>query len=176
MIRILLVSFPHCALCVPSGFLLTNSSKLVFSTDMVEHPNNGHSNPQQGVSDPELPLTFLSPMRVCMSPTDDPADSTDQHWLLTETPDDWIGTDHERIYFRQPYFEDKDEYITAGEKIAEAFPEWTVIITGGRFRSHDVRYYAHAKTKRILLDFYLVNPGIQYLDCIIRDISQEITE
>lgn len=88
-----------------------------------------------------------------MASNHDTADSTDQHWLITETPDDWVATDHERVYFRPPHIgrhkNSVDAYVAAGEKVAGAFPEWTVIITGGPYRGYDVRYFAHAETKRI---------------------------
>lgn len=104
-------------------------------------------------------------------------DTTDEHWLTSETPADWVDTTHERVYFRDETsmtspFTPAEELVEAGGTVAEALPgEWTVVITGGSYRGYDVQYRAEFHKQRINLDFYFPRPGFGYLDNIIDEVK-----
>lgn len=105
-----------------------------------------------------------------------------EHWLTNETTSDWIGTPHERVYLRNEWvaaspFSPTDEFVKAGAIVAETLPgDWTVIITGGTFRSHDLKHLADLETKRINLDFYFQRPGFSYLTDVIDEVEKELKD
>lgn len=110
-----------------------------------------------------------------MVETDDHSDEA--YWLETETPDDWVETPHEQVYFRDEtpkvVLVSTLDLIKAGVLMAKELPgDWTVIITAGPFRGYDVEYSAYYEAKRIHLDFYSARPGFQYLTDIIDEVKQ----
>ncbi len=110
-----------------------------------------------------------------MSKAEDGTES--EHWLISERPDDWLDTTHERVYFRteaaSAALRSSAEKVVGGAAtVAEALPgTWTVIITGGPYRGYDVRYNSDTDTQRIHLDFYSVRPGLNYLGDIVDDVT-----
>jgi len=64
----------------------------------------------------------------------------------------------------------------AGEKLAKAFPEFEVWVTGGPYRGYDVKYQVDWKKKIISIDFYSPRPGIGYLNAIIQEIREKMKE
>jgi hypothetical protein len=110
-----------------------------------------------------------------MVETDDHSDET--YWLETETSDDWVSTPHEQVYFRDEtpkmMLVSTLDLIKAGALVAKALPgNWTVVITAGPYRGHDVEYDTLYDARRIHLDFYSARPGFQYLPDIIDDVKQ----
>lgn len=102
----------------------------------------------------------------------------DTHWFATETAEDWIATSYDRVYFRRgtPRLDADHAVLKAGRKVADAFPEWDIVITYGPYRGYDVQYRVNRQSKSINLDFYSVRPGVQYIDDVIRDIEQALAD
>lgn len=104
-------------------------------------------------------------------------DTESEHWLTSETPDDWMDTTHERVYFRTEAASaalrsSAEAVVDGAATVAEALPAtWTVVITGGPYRGYDVRYNSDTDTQRIHLDFYSVRPGLNYLEDIVDDVT-----
>lgn len=102
----------------------------------------------------------------------------DTHWFATETPEDWTATTYDRVYLRRglPRLDDDHAIVKAGRKVADAFPDWNIVITYGPYRGYDVQYMVNRQSKSINLDFYLARPGVQHIDNIIREIEQALTD
>ena len=69
-----------------------------------------------------------------------------------------------------------DAMRLAGEKMAKAFPEYEIWVTGGPYRFYDVKYQVDAKAKIISLDFYSVRPGLHYTNEIVEEIKEKLPE
>lgn len=104
--------------------------------------------------------------------------SDDVHWLTTETPEDWVATDHDRVYIRtgSSRLDSDHAVVEAGRKVADEFPPWDVVITIGPYRGYDVQWRSMPKSQSINLDFHSVRPGIHYIDNVIQDIEQALTD
>jgi hypothetical protein len=106
-------------------------------------------------------------------------DSTEEHWLTSERPADWLATDNERVYLRDEVVAyhpsaPTDELVKAGAIVAEALPgEWTVVITGGFVRGYDIRYVAEFERQRINLDVWFRRPGFQHLGDLIAEVKRK---
>lgn len=97
-----------------------------------------------------------------MSTDSDNGSDDEKDWLEVESASAWEPTDHERVYARS---EADAEFVRASVKeFADAFPEYDIVVTGGPYRSYDVRYEKIEEPKRINLDFYSVRPGHHRLD------------
>lgn len=102
-------------------------------------------------------------------------------------PDDFIETDHPRVFYRN-----KSDAFDRGELqmarfIAKHLPNWRVLITMGPNRSHDVRFQLH-DNRWIHLDVYSPgmvvygpdvshrqeHPAVMYAESLIHDIAESI--
>jgi hypothetical protein len=106
-----------------------------------------------------------------------------------EVTDEWIATSHDRVFFRS-----KDDKWNGGESvlakfIADHIPGWTVVITMGPHRRHDIHYVV-LREGLIHLDCYsgamvgydtgipprTQHPVVEHVESIIHDIAQDIKE
>ena len=55
----------------------------------------------------------------------------------------------------------KDWYQTLAERVAERYPDYTIIVDGGSYRAYDSQVELKREKKEIHLDFYLP----YYFDC-----------
>lgn len=114
--------------------------------------------------------------------TADEDDSTEEHWLTSEAPADWLATDNERVYLRDEVVIHhppalNDELVEAGATVAEALPgEWTVVVTGSIFHEHDIKYVADFERQRINLDVWYPQPGFQHLDDLIAEVKRDLDD
>jgi len=109
--------------------------------------------------------------------------------IADETTDEWIATSHDRVFYRS-----KGDKWNRGEHalakfIADHIPGWTVVITMGPYRGHDIHYEVHSAGV-IHLDCYSVgmvacgpgfpqraqHPVVEHAESIIHDIAQAIKE
>jgi hypothetical protein len=105
----------------------------------------------------------------------------EENWLEVEDPSDWIDTEYERVYFRS----DADaaggmwtpikRVEHAATEVASAFHDgWDVIVTVGPYRIHDVMYQIDAENKRINLDYYSANAGVDYTYDVVQSIARKL--
>ena len=60
--------------------------------------------------------------------------------ISDEATDEWIATSHDRVFYRS-----KGDKWNLGEDglakfVADQIPGWTVVITMGPYRAHDIHY------------------------------------
>ena len=65
----------------------------------------------------------------------------------------------------------RDLFGSLGEKVAEAFPGYIVLVDGGPFRNYDYWFYADVEKRKIYLDFY---SNITNTNVIVADIIKSI--
>lgn len=105
-----------------------------------------------------------------------------EHWITNETTSDWLETPHECVHIRDEWviaspFSPTGDLVKAGAVVAEALPgDWTVILTGGTYRGHDLRHLADLEAKRINLDFYYQRPGFDHLTDVIEDVKRALDD
>ena len=76
--------------------------------------------------------------------------------ISEEDTDEWIATSHDRIFYRSGGdVWHRGEYALA-KFVADHIPGWTVVITMGPYRGHDLHYEIHAEDQLIHLDCYPV--------------------
>jgi hypothetical protein len=110
--------------------------------------------------------------------------------ISEEDTDEWIATSHDRVFYRSGGdVWHRGEYALA-KFVANHIPGWTVIITMGPYRGHDLHYEIHAKDQLIHLDCYSVgmvaydpsfpprtqHPVVEHAESLIHDIAQAIKE
>lgn len=107
----------------------------------------------------------------------------DDDWLRTEGPEDWESTSRENVYFRNESDTYKSPVQRSGGSvkeaacyIGEAYHDWTIVVTRGPYRMHDVKYRADPESKRIHLDYYSIRPGTDYSQRVIQDITRSIKD
>lgn len=110
-------------------------------------------------------------------------EKAESDWLRTESPEDWIQTEHGNLYKRKesdgPSLLQRKggNPLEAAKEVAKAFHDgWDVIVTVGPYRAHDVSYRVDPETKRINLDYYSIRPGTEYTEDIIRSITKDLKE
>lgn len=108
-------------------------------------------------------------------------ENPDDDWLRTENPDEWEPTARENVFFRDE--SDAKESVVqrsggsveeAACHIGEAYHEWTIVVTRGPYRMHDVMYRADPESKRIHLDYYSIRPGTDHTEAVIQDITRSL--
>lgn len=108
--------------------------------------------------------------------------SEETHWFENESSDDWMSTSHEDVYFRDgtpkvlPSINTRD-LVIASAGVGKALPgDWTVVVTAGPHRGHDVEYVVDPENNRLHLDFYSVRPGYHHIPDLIEDVKQDISD
>ncbi len=71
---------------------------------------------------------------------------------------DWIETDHDRVYAKEEadhkLIENRN-YVELGTEIAEAFPDVTFVLTCGPYRQHDLMYAIRDPWRKVVqIDIY----------------------
>lgn len=107
--------------------------------------------------------------------------------ITDEATDEWIATSHDRVFYRSKGDKwNRGEYALA-KFIADHIPGWTVVITMGPDRRHDIHYEVHSDGL-IHLDCYSVgmvaydpgfpprtqHPVVEHAESILQDIAQAI--
>jgi hypothetical protein len=109
--------------------------------------------------------------------------------ISDEVTDDWIATGHDRVFYRSKGDQwNRGEYALA-KFIADHIPGWSVVITMGPNRGHDILYAVHS-AGLIHLDCYSVamvasgseypsrtqHPVVENAESILYDIAQGIKD
>jgi hypothetical protein len=107
--------------------------------------------------------------------------------ITDETTDEWVSTSHDRVFYRSEGDEWKRGEYALAKFLADHIPGWTVVITMGPYRGHDIHYEVHSDGL-IHLDCYSVgmvaydpgfpprtqHPVVEHAESIIHDIVQGI--
>jgi hypothetical protein len=110
--------------------------------------------------------------------------------ITDEATDEWVSTNHDRVFYRSDGDEwNRGEYALA-KFITDHIPGWTVVITMGPYRGHDIRHEVHPDDKLIHLDCYSAgmirsapghssrtqHPMEEYAESLLDDIAQLIRD
>jgi hypothetical protein len=93
-----------------------------------------------------------------------------------ELDEPWVETDHDRVY----YANESDQSLwydpaSVGKQLAEAFPNWDIVITCGPYRTYDIGYDIRFDLGAIHIDCYSARPPSQEaLEGTVRDIHKGI--
>lgn len=126
----------------------------------------GHTARSPGLA---VPAARFRPRRKTVSQIDDTPEEDEPHWTETESPDQWVETAHDRVFGRNGSDAQHATHDAVYE-FADGFPDWTIVVTGGPYRSHDVKYRTQDPSDIIHLDFYSVRPGYGRLDEVADDV------
>lgn len=109
---------------------------------------------------------------------------------LSGSPEDWVETDHDRVFYKSPADAwGRGEYLLA-ECIADYIPGWIVVITMGPYRSHDFSYNLYHDEQWIHLDCYSAgmapnciglpyreqHPVVEHAESLIQNIVDDIRD
>lgn len=76
-----------------------------------------------------------------------------------ELDEPWVETDHPRVYYANQ--SDKSWWYdpaSVGKQLAEAFPNWDIIVTSGPYRPYDIGYDIRYDLGAIHIDCYSARP------------------
>lgn len=109
--------------------------------------------------------------------------------IADENPDDWIATTNDRVYYRS-----KTDQFGRGEHafaewLAGYLEGWTIVITMGPYRSHDIRHDVHPDSQLVHLDMYSAgmaaygpefpyrrqHPAVEHAEPTLNEIVEVIT-
>lgn len=76
--------------------------------------------------------------------------------ISDDSTDEWISTDHDRVFYRSKGHRWNRGELALAKFVADQFPGWTVVITMGPYRPHDVSYDIFPDDRLIHLDVYSV--------------------
>jgi hypothetical protein len=98
--------------------------------------------------------------------------------LITHRPENPATSMNGRVVYENRDFISlsANQMRKAGEKFAEAFPEYEIWVTGGPYRGCDVMFVVDEKAKVISLDFYSVNPGLDDIDSLIVQCMKQLRD
>jgi len=108
--------------------------------------------------------------------------------IANESSSDWLATDHKRVYYRSMADQWNRGEAELARAVAEQFDEWTVVITMGPYRPHELAHELIQDDQVIHLDCYAAgmvvygpdiehrpqHPAIEHGPDLIRDIAQDI--
>jgi len=110
--------------------------------------------------------------------------------ISDEDTEEWIATSHDRVFYRsEGDVWNRGEHALA-KFVANHIPAWTVVITMGPYRRHDIRHEIHTEDQLIHLDCYSVammaydadsqprtrHPVVEYAESLIQDVAQLIND
>jgi hypothetical protein len=92
----------------------------------------------------------------------------------------WVETEHERVYYasdddQNPEFKPASQVTRIGAEIADAFPDWDVVMTTG-FREYAISYNIRYDLGVIHLDVDNIMPAHEHVARTARDIHRGLNE
>lgn len=112
--------------------------------------------------------------------------------MSTESADgeEWVATDHDRVYYKSEADRFGRGEFALAKFVADHIPGWTVLITMGPYRTHDLAYEVRLDEQVINLDCYSAgmavfgpdisyreeHPAVEHAEALIHDIAKGIKD